>query len=818
MLLAFALFLALAVPSLQFGDGTLVGPFGGWVARLAYGALGMVAYLGIAFLAHAALRVLKERPVFGDLAVGLGGGLGAVSLTVLFDLIGGGYRVAGHPAGGLVGSVVDSMCYRAVSTAGTVLLTLTGLFVAIVATTPLEMRTIGRGCAIAGDAAWRGLRFAAAECAAFVGRVVRRILPEHAAGIALEDDDDAAAPRAQLDGDTVRVDDPGADPLPAARTPKRGRKPKVDPNDGTAVPAFIAALPANDTAPTFAAAFPAARVVVDDTLPAPRLEPVIVEPVFHKAAQKEMKEKEKKVAADRPDFIPLGDGVYRMPPVSLLRYDDTGVPLDKEQMLEMSARLVNAFADYGVKGEVQAIRPGPVVTMYEFVPAPGTRVNKISNLADDLALRLEAVSIRIVAPIPGKAAVGIEVPNRQREIVYLKEIIADDVFQKARSKLTIALGKDIEGRPVAVDLAKMPHLLVAGTTGAGKSVAVNAMITSILYTSTPEDVRMIMIDPKMLELSIYEGIPHLLLPVVTDPKKANLALLWAVGEMERRYGHLAEAGVRDIGGYNRKVEMKSAMQQVEVAIEDDEGRVLENTTLDAAADSRQLALPVRAKALSAKKMPYIVVVIDEFADLMMCAPKEVEQSVARIAQKARACGIHLILATQRPSVDVITGLIKANFPSRIAFKVAQKNDSRTILDQNGAEALLGHGDMLFSDRGGAIQRAHGCLVEEGEIHAVVDFLKKQGKPVYDMDILKPREEDEGGEGGEDGGEDMSDDMYDKAVMIVAETRMASISAIQRRLRVGYNRAARMMDRMQKEGIVGPPDGQNRREVLIQAAG
>src|SRR5262249_18169019 len=361
------------------------------------------------------------------------------------------------------------------------------------------------------------------------------------------------------------------------------------------------------------------------------------------------------------------------------------------------------------------------------------------NLADDLAMALEAIRIRIVAPIPGKAVVGIEVPNRSRETVYLKEIIADDAFEKAKSKLTLALGKDIEGRPVTVDLAKMPPLLVAGTTGAGKSVSVNAMIMSLLFSATPEEVRLIMVDPKMLELSVYEGIPHLLLPVVTDPKKANLALRWAVEEMERRYECLAEAGVRGIATYNRKVERPAAGDLV---VQDEQGDRVETV-------SGQMELPTQAARPAHKKLPYVVVVIDEFADLMMCAPKDVETSVARIAQKARAAGIHLLLATQRPSVDVITGLIKANFPSRIAFQVTSKIDSRTILDQSGAEALLGQGDMLFSDRGGALRRLHGCLVQDDEIQAVSEFLKKQGRPVYDLEIIRPREDDAEGAGGDD---------------------------------------------------------------------
>jgi S-DNA-T family DNA segregation ATPase FtsK/SpoIIIE len=459
--------------------------------------------------------------------------------------------------------------------------------------------------------------------------------------------------------------------------------------------------------------------------------------------------------------------------------------------------------------------------MYEFAPAPGTRVNKITNLTDDLALALEALRVRIVAPIPGKAAVGIEVPNKTREKVFLKEILADEAFVKGRAKLPIALGKDIEGGPAVVDLARMPHLLVAGTTGSGKSVAVNAFITSLLYHCSPEDVRMIMVDPKMLELSIYEGVPHLLLPVVTDPKKANLALRWAVEEMDRRYDLLAQMGVRDIATFNEKVgkqlakleadKLKVAAEAAQRALEDDIGKVIAADSPEAADAREKVSTPLH-------RLPYIVVVIDEFADLMMCAPKEVETSVARIAQKARASGIHLILATQRPSVDVITGLIKANFPSRIAFSVASKIDSRTILDQTGAEALLGAGDMLFSDRGAAPQRLHGCYVDEEEIHKVVEFLKTQGRPVYNLDILKPREEES------EGGGDMmmpsgksDDDMYDKAVYIVTTTRNASISWVQRQLRIGYNRAARLVEEMEKQGVVSPPDHTNKREVLVAAA-
>jgi S-DNA-T family DNA segregation ATPase FtsK/SpoIIIE len=439
--------------------------------------------------------------------------------------------------------------------------------------------------------------------------------------------------------------------------------------------------------------------------------------------------------------------------------------------------------------------------------------------------------------------------------VYLKEILQDASFASASSKLQVALGKDIKGAPVSVNLSKMPHLLVAGTTGSGKSVAVNGMITSVLYNASPEDVRFIMVDPKMLELSIYEGIPHLLLPVVTDPKKANLALRWAVDEMERRYELLAKTGVRDISSYNAKVdslegaEKKAAAaasagrktdKKIRVVIAGPDGTEQE-VDLDADAeitlaegadgdtagiinveapsdeDLSDAAAKVQAEKEKAAteekptKLPYIVIVIDEFADLMMVAPKDVETSVARLAQKARAAGLHLILATQRPSVDVITGLIKANFPSRIALQVASRIDSRTILDQQGAETLLGNGDMLFSDRGTKLRRIHGAFLSDNEVHRVVEFLKQQAKPVYDMDILKPREED-----AEEGGapaNDFHDELYDQAVAIVCETRQASVSYIQRRLQIGYNRAARMVEQMERDGIVGPTNGAKPREVL-----
>ena len=469
--------------------------------------------------------------------------------------------------------------------------------------------------------------------------------------------------------------------------------------------------------------------------------------------------------------------------------------------------LESKLKDFNVDGEVVEVKPGPVVTMYEFSPAPGVKVNKIAGLSDDLSMALRALSIRIVAPIPGRGVVGIEIPNKERETVYLKEIFESEEFQKTGGKLPMALGKNIFGRTVVSDLAKMPHLLVAGSTGSGKSVSINTMILSLLYRATPEEVRIIMVDPKMLELSIYEGIPHLLLPVVTNPKKAALALNWAVREMERRYKLMSDKGVRNIDGYNKKI-TKEEKDKAELKAQ--EKLIVE--TVETEEEELPPVTIAEGEVLEHGHLPYIVVIVDELADLMMVAGREIEESIARLAQMARAAGIHLILATQRPSVDVITGLIKANFPTRISFKVFSRIDSRTILDQMGAETLLGMGDMLFLPPGtGAVQRVHGAFVSELEVQRVVDFLKKQGTPEYDKSILAaPPASDNGGDG-----EEEYDEKWDEALALIAETRQASISMLQRRLRLGYNRAARMIEKMEQEGIVGPSDGTSRpREVFV----
>ncbi|MBN2428657.1 MAG: DNA translocase FtsK 4TM domain-containing protein [Deltaproteobacteria bacterium] len=503
-------------------------------------------------------------------------------------------------------------------------------------------------------------------------------------------------------------------------------------------------------------------------------------------------------------------GDYRFPSFSLLEHEQPATPPQDSATLAENARLLERkLLDFGVQGKVVEVKPGPVVTMYEFLPAPGIKVNKIAGLQDDLTMALRALSIRIVAPIPGRGVVGIEIPNKDRETVYLKEILESDEFQNAESGLPLALGKDIFGHTIVAELAHMPHLLVAGATGSGKSVSINTMVLSLLYRATPDDVRMIMIDPKMLELSIYEGIPHLLLPVVTDPKKAALSLAWAVREMERRYRLMADKAVRNIEGYNRKIAREEANEPPlpEPPIPPETDEILGDQ------EEEPFLSMDEAEVLEHGHLPYIVIMVDELADLMMVAGREIEESITRLAQMARAAGIHLILATQRPSVDVITGLIKANFPTRISFKVFARTDSRTILDSMGAETLLGKGDMLYLPPGtGVLKRVHGAFVSETEVERVVDFLRHQGEPEYDAKIL------EAYAGGRDNGgdeDDEYDEKWDEALAIVSETRQASISMLQRRLRVGYNRAARMIEQMEKEGIIGPSDGTSKpRDVFI----
>jgi len=523
--------------------------------------------------------------------------------------------------------------------------------------------------------------------------------------------------------------------------------------------------------------------------------PIRIEPAEVAIPKSTRREKERQA----PLFMDIPGGA--LPPLHLLEEPSHDVEPPSADTLEFTSRLIERkLADFGVQVKVLAAYPGPVITRYEIEPAVGVKGSQIVNLVKDIARALSVVSVRLVETIPGKACMGLELPNPKRQTVRLSEILGSKAYHDMHSPLTLTLGKDISGLPVVVDLAKMPHLLVAGTTGSGKSVGINAMILSLVYKSEPADVRLILVDPKMLELSIYEGIPHLLAPVVTDMKHAANALQWCVAEMDRRYRLMSALGVRNLAGFNGKI--KDAAKAGAPGV----GYIPNPFSLT----------PESPEPLQA--LPYVVVIIDELADLMMVAGKKVEELVARLAQKARAAGIHLVLATQRPSVDVITGLIKANIPTRISFQVSSKIDSRTILDQMGAEALLGQGDMLYLPPGSGLpMRVHGAFVADSEVHKVVDYLRKTGAPEYVEGILDaPGGDGEEGAGGDGGPDGEADPLYDQAVEVVLKTRRPSISLVQRHLRIGYNRAARLIEQMERSGLVSPMGSNGNREVIVPA--
>jgi len=535
------------------------------------------------------------------------------------------------------------------------------------------------------------------------------------------------------------------------------------------------------------------------TLDRPAGQRVVIAPLPAK------KEKPKPTKRDRAqaklDFD--GDPAFELPPLDTLARPTSNAAVQRinEESLEKNARLLETVLDdFGVKGEIVKVRPGPVVTLYELEPAPGTKTSRVVGLADDVARSMSAVSVRI-AVVPGRSVIGIELPNRERETVSLRELLEEEGYAGAQAKLALALGKDIGGQPIVVDLARMPHLLIAGTTGSGKSVAINTMVMSLLYRLTPDQCKFIMIDPKMLELSVYDGIPHLLAPVVTEPKKAIVALKWVVREMENRYRSMSKLGVRNVEGYNQRLQQALAageqlMRRVQTGFDPETGQPI-----------------YEEEPFDLKPLPFIVVVVDEMADLMLVAGKDIEAAIQRLAQMARAAGIHIIMATQRPSVDVITGTIKANFPTRVSFHVTTRIDSRTILGETGAEQLLGQGDMLYMANGGRITRVHGPFVSDREVESVVKFLKAQGTPDYIEDVTA--EEEELGEGdelpGEGGG--AGDELYDKAVALVCRERKASTSFVQRYLQIGYNRAARLIERMEREGVVSQANHAGKREVL-----
>ena len=781
---ASAILLGLALASYDARSvDNLAGPVGAGVAGTFVAAFGVAAWLLPFELAAATIRLFRGR---GAIL-----GVATVVSTLVITLVGCsllhlallGHEVhGGHLPGGVLGEVLGEVLRSLFGTAGAYVLTITILLITLVLRTRLTItgiiaRVRVHGAVGAGKVrdslgrvaeAWREAReLERQEREALEAELAPKVHDE-------DEDEDLEEDRAETETlddeeDDVEVDDEPdeEEPTVVASTPVA---PKAKPK------AKKRAAPKGEDGPT------------------------IVAPRETQEAPTGIK-------------MPKLDGNFELPPLDLLEPVDPGrIEIDAEQLKENAKRLVEKLESYGVKGRVDEIHPGPVVTMYEFEPKSGTKISKIANLENDLALALAAQKVRIVAPIPGKARVGIELPNEDRQTVFLREILEDRRWEKQDGALPMALGKDIAGQPVYSDLAKMPHLLVAGATGAGKSVGLNVMLASILAKKSPEEVRMLMIDPKVVELRVFDGIPHMLLPVVTDMQKAALALKWAVDEMERRYQLFADAGARSIGTYNKRVD-KVLAGEMDIAklMPSKAGKMhgKDHEGNDVYAD------PTDGESASAppvpEKLPYVVVVVDEFADLMMVAAKDVEAAIARLAQKARAAGIHVILATQRPSVDVITGMIKANFPSRMAFKVSQREDSKTILGRVGAQNLLGRGDMLMLPPGSSdLQRVHCAYISEEEVANICDYLREQGKPVYDENILKPREENA------DSGVSEDDPLYDRAVACVAQAGYCSISHVQRQLSVGYNKAAKLVDQMEAEGVVGPASSKagGRREVLV----
>ncbi|KAA6184385.1 cell division protein FtsK [Thiohalocapsa marina] len=783
------------------------GRFGAWFADLALFLFGLFAYLIPAMVAWSAYLVFRQREPEPEtkllwlalrwmgfaMTLAAGSALASIHLVAFAsDLpngIGGGLgQLLADYAVRLFGATGSSLALAALLLAGFTLLTGLSLLFLVDAVGAATLAMVRLGSRIGRDS----LRLRAPDLGLSRLRLPQLRLPKLSlSGMSLsrlftrQDDD--------MDDDLELFDAAELQPhlrrsARRPRPPTSVAKPQDDPLTETVAATWPAPEPDPQPAPE------------GDRQPAARPGPGMRNPFRRKAA------------AEAPPARCRRDASgFQRPPLDLLDAPRKSARAETpEQMETMSRELEARLAEFGVVAEVVAVHPGPVVALFELELAPGLKVSKITGLAKDIARALSKVSVRVVEVIPGKSVIGLEVPNDQREMVVLQQILGSSAYLEAKSPLTIGMGTNISGAPVVADLGRMPHALIAGTTGSGKSVAINAMILSLIYKAPPEDVRLIMVDPKMLELSVYEGIPHLLTPVVTDMKEAANALRWCVGEMERRYKLMASLGVRNIAGYNRKVQ--DAID-AGTPIPDPTYRFADNPPF-AMDDDGDAALP---EIPTLSRLPYIVVIIDELADMMMVVGKKVEELIARLAQKARASGIHLLLATQRPSVDVLTGLIKANIPTRMAFKVSARVDSRTVLDQMGAEHLLGHGDMLYLPPGGSIpQRVHGAFVDDQEVHRVVDFLKQQGQPDYiDTILQEPSEHLPGIDPEPRGGGDVEDQdpLFDEAVHYVVESRRASISGVQRKLKIGYNRAARMIEEMERIGIVGAAETNGNREVL-----
>lgn len=850
-LLAFGLITALAVVSYAAGDGTRwalgepthnwVGPAGHYIGKFLFHAVGISAYgVTLALLTAGVLACTKNGLRFAFLATFGWVLVGTAASSLAHILADGASWPDGSswawPPGGALGRSVGDAARGAFSVTGSLVLLGALLLMAVLIATHFA-------AARAFEAAARGVGSLSVSAAKGVygawdrsrrARAMRAELSYEEEQEWLEANEDGRLPVFGNDDEEYEDEEEDEEPAPPPRRAARLKAPEpvirtppaplpprlvlpdIPPDTlGDEEPEEVEEKPkprAKKAAPKVVEVAPEELTLVaepedeESTKGAPVS--VTSKPGAKAPAIIEPKAPPKALPTNRPVggfAMAEGKSGFHLPTIDeLLDMEvETTVPIDRAMLTATATKLVQKLLDLGVDGEVTEIRPGPVVTMYEFKPGSTIKLARIASLGDDLKMAMEAMSVRIVAPIPGKGVVGFEVPNKTRQTVFLKSVVEQEAFQKGASKLTMAIGKDIEGMPYVSDLAKMPHLLIAGTTGSGKSVAVNAMLVSMLMRATPEELRLIMVDPKMLELSIYDGIPHLLLPVVTDPRKAALALRWGVEEMERRYEMMAKAGVRNLAQFNKYVEKELARRAEEPV----------DVAVDGGDDEDFEPAPELPKL---EKLPLIVIVIDELADLMMVAAKEVEVFIARLAQMARASGIHLMVATQRPSTDVLTGVIKANFPSRISFKVASRHDSGTIINATGAENLLGMGDMLIMPPGtSSVTRVHGAYVTETEINRLTAFWKKQGTPVYDPEILKPR--DEGG-GGDDADDELADELYDQALHAVSEMKGVSISLLQRKMRIGYNRAARMIERMERDGVVGPADGSKPREVLIRPVG
>jgi S-DNA-T family DNA segregation ATPase FtsK/SpoIIIE len=829
-----AAFLALALASYR-GDpsgstaatapgANWVGPVGEVFAYRLVSLVGLVAWalpvelfaLGVPLVRGKESAATPGR-IAGDL-------LSAVVAAALLQVGWPGQTAFGtHPAGGLVGELFGEIARSLFSTAGSFLVGFACLGLILIGRAAFSFIALARFVARAVSALaarTRSLARAVAEAWEQARALEReRFEVERAASqpridaspkneaivaaLPLEEDDTVARALADAAPETV------VPPPPARRTRRAKAAPAPAPE---LEPAPVVDAPSNLEAPPEAPAPPAEEAAPD----VPAKDPIAEEkPEAKKRAKKApvivdtsaALEKEQVAPGEAPPPKPASS--FKLPSIDFLVGEkvDPSASIDKDKLLENANKLVETLAHYGVEGKVEDILPGPTVTTYEVSPAAGTKVSKVAGLADDLALAL-ARKVRIVAPIPGKNRIGFELPNDKRVPVILRDLVEDRRFQDIDAPLPVVLGRDIVGHPVYADLASMPHAIVAGATGAGKSVGLNVMLLSLLYRRSPDELRLLMIDPKVVELAPFDGIPHMLLPVVTDMKQASTALKWAVDEMERRYQLFADAGTKNIATYNgwvgRVTRGEAKNPAAKVVVAKDHNGLPETIPPEKGSTEGEAPLP--------EKLPWIVIVVDEFADLMMQQGKEVEASVARLAQKARAAGMHVILATQRPSVDVITGIIKANFPTRIAYRVSQRVDSRTILDEQGAEHLLGRGDMLIKLNGTNDTKRVQCpWVSEEEVQHVTDFLRTQGEPVYDDNILRPRDDEEAAENVDDAEQDP---MYDDAVRVVADTRRCSTSWLQRKLQLGYNRAARIVDMMERRGLVGPANGAKDREVLI----